>query len=145
MDSEWIEVGDRCFARRYDPYDITVGANFQALSGLPRDRSLTVPLAQGSRTVPVEPRGSYRADTLKLLSLRADKRFRIHQQRRASVILEVHNALNLSAGQSSFGVLTQSFANQAAFDAARLGTSYFGRVQEIIAPRVMKLGFKFEF
>ena len=31
------------------------------------------------------------------------------------------------------------------FDAARLTTSYFGRVQEIIAPRILKLGVKFEF
>ena len=64
---------------------------------------------------------------------------------RASVIAELHNALNTHAGQSNYGTLTQGFASQAAFDAARLTTSYFGRVQEIVAPRVFKLGFKFEF
>ena len=53
--------------------------------------------------------------------------------------------LNSSAGQSSYGALTQSYASQAAFDAARLTTSYFGRVQEIVAPRVLKIGFKFDF
>ena len=53
--------------------------------------------------------------------------------------------LNSSAGQSSFGALTQSFASQSAFDSARLTTSYFGRVQEIVAPRVLKIGFKFDF
>jgi hypothetical protein len=53
--------------------------------------------------------------------------------------------LNSSAGQSSYGALTQSFASQTAFDAARLTTSYFGRVQEIVAPRVLKIGFKFDF
>jgi hypothetical protein len=41
--------------------------------------------------------------------------------------------------------VTRGFASQAAFDAARLGTSYFGRVQEIVAPRVFKLGFRFNF
>ena len=115
------------------------------MSGLPRDRRLTVAFAQGSRAIPVEPRGTYRADTLRLLSLRADKSFRINGPRRASFIVEVHNLLNSNASQNDFGLLTQNFANQSAFDAARLTTSYFGRVQEIVAPRVLKLGFRFEF
>jgi hypothetical protein len=127
------------------PYGITIGANYQALSGLPIDRTLTVALSQGSRGVPMDPRGTYRASFLNLLSLRADKRFTIHGSRRASFIAELHNVLNSSAGQSSFGALTQGFASQAAFDAARLSTSYFGRVQEIVAPRVLKIGVKFEF
>ena len=90
-------------------------------------------------------RDRYRASTLSLLSLRGDKAFRLGGTARASVIVELHNALNSSAGQNSYGALTQSFASQAAFDAARLSTSYFGRTQEIVAPRVMKLGFKFDF
>jgi hypothetical protein len=131
------------------PFGINIGANFQALSGLPIDRTLTVPLAQGSRNIGVDPRGTYRADMLNLLSLRADKGFRLGAARRASFIAELHNVFNSSAGQAaattSYGSLTQSFANQQAFDAARLTTSYFGRVQEIVAPRVLKIGFKFEF
>ena len=66
-------------------------------------------------------------------------------QHRVSFIAELHNVLNSSAGQNSFGTATQSFASQAAFDAARLTTSYFGRVQEIVAPRVLKVGVKLEF
>jgi len=126
------------------PWDINIGANYQALSGLPIDRTLTVALAQGSRNIPVEARGTYRADRLSLLSLRADKGVRF-AGRRASFVAELHNVLNSSAGQSNYGSLTQNFASQAAFDAARLGTSYFGRVQEIVAPRVLKLGFKLDF
>jgi hypothetical protein len=127
------------------PWGINIGANYQALSGLPRDRTLTVPLAQGSRSIPVEARGTYRYDLLNLLSLRADKRFTLHGSRRASFIGEVHNVLNSHAGQSNVGNLTQNFASQAAFDNARKTTSYFGRVQEIVAPRVLKIGFKFDF
>ena len=41
--------------------------------------------------------------------------------------------------------LTQAFASQAAFDAARTTTSYFGRAQEIVAPRILKLGVKYTF
>jgi hypothetical protein len=126
------------------PWGINLGANFQALSGLPIDRTLTVAFSQGSHGVPVEQRGTYRADALKLLSLRADKGVRFSGHR-ASFVAELHNVLNSSAGQSSYGALTQSFANQAAFDAARSTTSYFGRVQEIVAPRVLKIGFKFDF
>jgi hypothetical protein len=126
------------------PWDIMVGANYQALSGLPIDRTLTVGLSQGSRAIPVDPRGTYRASTLSLLSLRADKgvRFAGH---RASFVAELHNVLNSSAGQNSYGSLTQGFASQAAFVAAQKTTSYFGRVQEVVAPRVLKIGFRFDF
>ena len=97
----------------------------------------------------MDPRGTYRASFLNLLSLRADKGFRINGSRRVSFVAELHNVLNSDAGQSaattSYGSLTQGFASQAAFDAARLSTSYFGRVQEIVAPRLLKIGFKFEF
>jgi hypothetical protein len=93
----------------------------------------------------MEPRGTYRASNLSLLSLRADKAFRINGARRASVTVELHNAMNSSAGQSNYGTVTRGFANQAAYDAARRSTPYFGRVQEIVAPRVLKLGFKFDF
>ena len=128
------------------PWGITFGANYQALSGLPRDRSLSVPFAQGTATIRVEERGTYRGDRLSLLSLRADKNFNLTHGHRASVIFELHNALNSSAGQNSFGVITRSNATQAAFETARAaGTSYFGRIQEIVAPRVFKLGFRYNF
>ena len=127
------------------PYGITVGANFQALSGLPYDRNLSVAFAQGTANIRVEPLGTYRADRLNLLSLRADKSFRISGTNRVSFVAELHNVLNSSAGQSNFGTVTRNFADQAAFDAARLTTSYFGRVQEILAPRILKIGFRFEF
>jgi hypothetical protein len=127
------------------PFGVTIGANYQALSGLPRDRSLSVPFAQGTATVTVDERGSYRSDVLNLLSIRADKSFRINGPRRISVVGEVHNALNTHAGQSSYGVLTRNFASQAAFDGARTTTSYFGRVQEIVAPRILKFALRFDF
>jgi hypothetical protein len=128
------------------PYGITFGANYQALSGLPIDRTFRAALTQGSTTVRADARGTYRADFLNLLSVRADKGFRLGSQRRFAVVAEIHNVLNSSAGQSSYGSLTQSYASQAAFDTARAnGASYFGRVQEIVAPRVLKLGVKFDF
>jgi len=127
------------------PYGVTVGANFQALSGLPYDRVLSVPFSQGTSSLRMESRGTYRADTLNLLSLRADKTFKIGGTNRIGLVAEIHNALNSSASQNSLGTTTRGFASQTAFDAAKLTTSYFGRVQEIVAPRVFKLGFKYTF
>jgi hypothetical protein len=127
------------------PWDVNLGVNFQAISGLPRDRVLSVALAQGTTSYNVDPRGTYRADFLNLLSLRGDKAVKLGGQRKLVLLAEVHNALNTHAGQNNFGTTTRSFANQAAFDAARATTSYFGRVQEIVAPRIVKLGARLEF
>jgi hypothetical protein len=130
------------------PWNIMLGANYQALSGLPYDRNLSVAFAQGTANIKVEPRGTYRGDRLSLLSLRADKGVAFNGHR-ASFVVELHNALNSSAGQAgsttTYGSVTRGFADQAAFDAARITTSYFGRVQEIVAPRVLKIGFKLDF
>ena len=72
--------------------------------------------------------------------------FNLGRSHRASAIFELHNVLNTHDSQSSFGTVTRGFANQAAFDAARTETtSYFGRVQEIVAPRVLKLAFRYNF
>jgi hypothetical protein len=134
------------------PYGITVGANYQALSGLPLDRNFTIAYAQGSQSTAVDPRGTYRYDMLSLLSLRADKSFHLVGSHRAAFVVELHNVLNSSASQNSVGTATQNFASQAAFDTlvtnnltAKFPTSYFGRVQEIVAPRVLKIGIKYDF
>ncbi len=127
------------------PWGITLGANYQALSGLPRDRRINLALRQGSTTVLAEPRGTYRSDFMNLLSLRADKMFRFAGQRGVGVVVEMHNALNVSAGQSSWGLTTQRFANEAEFAARRATTSYFGRAQELVAPRIFKFGVRVAF
>jgi hypothetical protein len=127
------------------PLGINVGVNYQALTGLPTDRTFRATLTQGATTVRADPRGTYRADFLNLLSMKVDKTFHLHAHANISGFLEVHNVLNTNAAQSNFGTLTQAFTSQAAFDAARTTTSYFGRVQEIVAPRILKLGVKYAF
>ena len=52
--------------------------------------------------------------------------------------------LNSSAGQSSYGALTQQ-RHPGGVRRGKLTVSYFGRIQEIVAPRVLKIGFKFDF
>jgi hypothetical protein len=127
------------------PYHINVGVNYQGLSGLPFDRTFRATLAQGSTTVRAEERGTYRTDFLNLLSVKVDKTFELHRHARVSAFAEVHNLTNTNAAQSNIGTLTQAFPSQAAFDAAKATTSYFGRVQEIVAPRILKLGARFAF
>jgi hypothetical protein len=127
------------------PLGISVGVNYQALSGLPSDRTFRATLTQGSTTVRAEERGTYRADFLNLFSIKLDKTFQFHEHARVSGFLEIHNVLNSNATQNSIGTLTQAFTSQAAFDAARSTTSYFGRAQEILAPRIVKLGVKYVF
>jgi hypothetical protein len=127
------------------PHAITIGVNYQGLSGLPTDRTFRATLTQGSTTVRADPRGTYRADFLNLLSVKADKTFQLHRHARVSGFLEVHNVLNTNAAQGSIGTLTQAFKSQADFDAAKANTTYFGRVQEIVAPRILKLGVKYSF
>jgi hypothetical protein len=127
------------------PYGITFGANYQALTGLPIDRTLSVGLSQGTASLRVDQLGTYRADMLSLLSIRVDKSVKLGMGHRASFIAELHNLLNSSAGQNSYGSVTRGFASPSDFAANQLGTSYFGRIQEIVAPRVLKIGVKFDF
>jgi hypothetical protein len=127
------------------PWGLNLGVNYQALSGLLVDRLLSVPLAQGTTSLSVDPRGTYRADFLNLLSLRGDKAIGLGGTRHLTLIGEVHNVLNTHAGQNNIGTTTRAFASQAAFDTARATTSYFGRIQEIVAPRILKLGAKLDF
>ena len=104
------------------PWGINVGLNLQMLSGLPYDRQFRRTLTQGSTTVRAEQRGNYRADTLRLFSLKADKLFELHRHARISIFGEFHNLLNTNAGQG-FDTLTQAFASEAAYHAAQATTA----------------------
>ena len=83
------------------PWGINIGANYQALSGLPRDRTLTraarAGLAQhsgrGARHLSLRPPQPALAARRQGVPL--------HGSRRASFIGEVHNVLNSNAGQSN--------------------------------------------
>jgi hypothetical protein len=125
-------------------YGISLGVNFQALSGYTTDRTISLPLSQGSTTLRTDPPGTYRTDFMNLLSVRANKRFKLAGTSRLNGFIEFHNLLNTNAAQSEYST-TQSFKSQAEFDAKRTSVNYFGRVNTLIAPRVVKIGFKFEF
>jgi carboxypeptidase family protein len=123
---------------------VNLGVNYQYLTGMPVDREFRASLRQGSTTIRAEERGTYRADAMNLLSFRANKRFAIAGGHGLSGFFELHNALNTNAAQGKY-TLTQAFTSQAQFDTNRTTVAYFGRTSQIIAPRVAKLGVKFEF
>jgi carboxypeptidase family protein len=125
------------------PFDVNIGVNYQALTGLPTNRDFRASLRQGTVTVRAEPRGVYRNDFLNLMSLKLDKSFRFGQSNIAGFV-EVHNLLNTNAAQG-YSTLTQAYTSQAQFDANRSTTAYFGRVSEIIAPRIVKFGARLQF
>jgi hypothetical protein len=125
------------------PLGINIGTNYQALSGVPLDRQYRRSLTQGSITVRAEERGVYRQDQVQLLALKVDRPFRIGRSRLGAFV-ELHNLLNSNAG-ITYGTLTNSYANQAALEAAnRTNAAYFGRPTVIITPRVVKLGLKYD-
>ncbi len=126
------------------PGDISLGVNFQALSGQPTNRNIVLRLAQGSTTVRAEPQGTYRADAMKLLSFRGAKTFGLPSTARLTPFVELHNLLNINAAQGLYAN-TQGFTSPEDFAARMTKVTYFGRVSSIIAPRVVKAGFKFEF
>ncbi len=126
------------------PLGFNVGGNIQLLSGLPVDRTFRGSLSQGSTTIRAEPRGTYRADALKLVNVKVDRPFKFSRIK-VGTFVELHNLLN-SSSAVGIATLTQAFASQAAFDAAARGnTTYFGRVTEIVVPRIAKLGIKIDF
>jgi hypothetical protein len=128
------------------PFGVNVGFNYQALTGLPTNREFRTyePMRQGTVTVRAETRGTYRNDFLNLMSLKLDKTIRFGKQTSISGFVEAHNLLNTNAAQG-YSTLTQRYVTPQDFEAARATTAYFGRVSEIIAPRIVKFGARFQF
>jgi hypothetical protein len=126
------------------PLKINVGANYQALSGVPVDRTYRRSLTQGAVTIRTDQRGTFRQDVQQLLALKVDRPFKIGRAR-LGAFFELHNLMNSNAG-ITYGTLTQAYANQAALNAANgTATAYFLRPTVILTPRVMKVGAKLEF
>lgn len=126
-------------------YKINVGWNLQLLSGLPIDRTFQASLAQGATTVRAERRGTFRQDSPKLLSLKIDKEFPLWKNLRASGIAELHNVLNTNSAQA-YATLTREFRSPAELEAAKAtGGTYFGRISQIMPPRMLKLGVRLDF
>ena len=113
-------------------YGILTSANYDIRSGEYWERSVQFRGPAGSRiptqVLRVEPRGSRQADALKMLDIRAEKRFELGGTRRLSVTLNVYNLLNTNSplgvqGRSGpqFGFVTSIPPGRLVEGAFRLG------------------------
>jgi hypothetical protein len=111
--------------------DVLVGANFQHLTGAPYAAFANVRLPQGSRQIFIEPRGTRRLSSQTLLDLRISKIFRIGEQGRLELLVDVLNALDDTA--EAFLVTNNFYSPN------------FGKPRILIAPRRAMVGVKFSF
>jgi hypothetical protein len=112
------------------PADVNVHANLRAASGALGQRTQTFSdsrLNQGTVTLRMEPYGSQQGPVVPVTSLRVAKKFR-NGARSVDVVFAVFNLINSSAAVST------SYLS---------GT--FGRITDILPPRVARLGLEFSF
>jgi hypothetical protein len=113
-------------------YGILTSANYDIRSGEYWERTVQFRGPSGSRiptqVLRVEPRGSRQVDALKMLDIRAEKRFELGGMRRLSLTLNVYNVLNSNSplgiqGRSgpTFGFVTSIPPGRLVEGAFRLG------------------------
>ena len=113
------------------PAEVNVHANLRAASGALGQRTQTFSdarLNQGTVTLRMEEYGAQQGPVVPVTSFRVGKKFRIAEQYGVDVNFSVFNPLNSSAAVST------SYLS---------GT--FGRITDILPPRVARLGMEFSF
>ena len=113
------------------PYDINTSINVRAASGALGQRTQTFAdprLLQGSVTLRMEEFGAEQGPIIPVTSFRVSKKFRAKDRYAVDVNFSVFNLINSSAAVST------SYLS---------GT--FGRITDILAPRVARIGAQFSF
>ena len=115
---------------RYElPWGIGTSGSWRLQSGQQYGRTVSVPFpGDGTRTVRVEPITSHRYDTISILDLRADKSFRLPKIGKLTAQFDVFN-----------------LANNAAVTAFRTTTVNYREVTGLLDPRIMRIGFRWDF
>lgn len=118
------------FAGSYQaPYDVILAGFFRAQSGQPFGRVIVVGgLNQGTANVFAEPIGTIRLDNVYTLDLRAEKRFNLGRGA-LGVSLDIFNVFN----------------SNTTLEADNLSGPTFLRPRTILAPRVARLGIRYDF
>jgi len=113
------------------PWEINASFNLRASSGALGQRTQTFSdsrLNQGTVTLRMEPWGTQQGPLVPVTGLRVAKKFRAVSRTSVDVTFSVFNLINSSAA---------------------ISTSYlsgtFGRITDILPPRVVRLGLKFSF
>jgi hypothetical protein len=134
---EFSNWGFRLFGSVEAPFGIRLSPVFRHQSGHPYGRTLTVTAPAScactyaginTTTVLVEPLDSRRMDNINILDVRAEKVIDLARSMRARLFADFFNITNSHAAELI------GFATGPAFE----------RPQQIIAPRTMRIGFRFE-
>lgn len=128
------------------PFDIHIGASFFARQGYPAAiRSTVTGIRGGNPTVVLDPLGEIRFDDVKQLDLRLSREFRIMGRGGVTIMGEVFNALNeRTVLQRNTTLLTNALnATTGAVTTSAVANGW--RITEMQAPRVYRIGAKFNF
>lgn len=115
------------------PHDFTVGGYFKAIDGniIPIIRRLGFQnYTNGAQNVLLAPNDSVRLDTLKYMDLRIEKGFAFSSYGKLSVTADIFNAFN---------------TNTALRIDRRANVFSFKETQEVVSPRIVRFGFKYNF
>lgn len=114
------------------PYEIGFSGSWKVQSGFNYARTISVTMpVEGARTIRVEPIDSNRYPSVAILDLRLDKTFEMGKFGRVTPMLDVFNITNS-------GVPTTVRTTNTA-------TAPFNEVTAILNPRVIRIGFRFNF
>jgi len=118
------------------PLDISLGASIRYNSGAPYARMHETPRLSYINyvTVPVEKRGESRMPSVTLVDLRIEKNFKIPRKGffpggRLGFVADIFNVLN----------------SNTALDMGNVTADNLGVIEEILAPRIFRIGAKFSF
>ncbi|MGE3274828.1 MAG: carboxypeptidase regulatory-like domain-containing protein [Vicinamibacterales bacterium] len=130
--SSFTNWGFRAYGAYEGPYGIRISPVFRHQAGQPYGRYITGVRAPAglffSGTVLVEPIGTRRMDNINVLDAKIEKAFQLGATARLRGFVDLFNILNANTPE------TISFATGSAFE----------NPTNIIAPRAMRLGFRFE-
>ncbi|MGB6484778.1 MAG: hypothetical protein WBE86_14935 [Candidatus Acidiferrales bacterium] len=118
---------------------LSLSGSYQHYSGYPFQPQASVALAQGSETINLLPAGVVRLPDRDSLNLRFSRPFTLHERFRLEPIIDVFNITNSGSiinKLNFYGTITGS--TFAPFSDYELPT-------DMLNPRVLRIGFKFDF
>lgn len=131
------------------PWDIHIGANFMTRQGYPAPHRASVTGVRGGNpNVILDPMGDIRFDNVRQIDFRLSKEFRFFNRAGVTVSGEVFNATNeRTILQRNTTVLTNAYATAGASAGTYTTTPVANgwRITELQAPRVYRIGAKFNF
>jgi len=90
------------------PHGINVSAYYTYAQGLPFNRTIRVPLNQGTRSIAAEERGSQRYQDRIFFDLRIEKEFPLWKNTRIKLLADIWNLLNRASYRSVVSTLGES-------------------------------------